>query len=262
MNKVIGSLSTEDITKIHLDYENHTQDGLVSENFGIVVVLDVLGWKQNIKPNDVSAYFQLINRLRSKFLDTCLRCADKNEVPNVRITTLSDTIVVLIDGSTPYNELNIFNHISQFLTEALKKGFMFRGSISRGTYYTNKLDNSFVGEAFYEAAKYAESTEWAGVIINDTLSTALLENNSVDSLLQLNIIQYMDIPFKSEIKPTKDKLVLLPQREFWYDAKLKKTIYFDFLEKYVELMKGSKSNEIKLNNTKVFYEFLYKAYWK
>lgn len=262
MNNVIGSLSVADIKKIHLDYEKHTQDGLICENFGIVVVLDVLGWKQNVKPKDVNVYFQLINRLRSKFLDTCLRCADENEIPNVRISTLSDTIVILINGSAPYNELNVFNHLSQFLTESLEQGFMFRGSISRGKYYTNKLDNSFVGEVFYEAATYAESTEWAGVIINDTLSNALLENNSVESLIQLNIIPYPDIPFKDKIEPTKDSLVLLPYRDTWYDVSLKKSVQFDFIKKYVELMSVSENNNVKLKNTKNFYEFLYKSYWK
>lgn len=262
MNKTIGSLSKTDINKIYQDYDLHIKDGDIVENFGIVVVLDVLGWKQNIKPNDIKVYFQLINRLRSKFLDTCLRCADENEIPNVRISTLSDTIVILIDGSAPYNELNVFNHISQFLTESLKQGFMFRGAISRGKYYTNKLDNSFVGEVFYEAATYAESTDWAGVIINDTLSNALLENNSVESLIQLNIIPYPDIPFKDKIEPTKDSLVLLPYRDTWYDCSLKKSVQFDFIKKYVELMSVSEKNKEKLKNTKNFYEFLHKSYWK
>lgn len=114
MDKAIGSLSSSDITKIHNNYNSHIEDGIVVENFGIIVVLDVLGWKNNVKPNDVATYFHLINRLRSKLLDACLRCSENDENPNVTISTLSDTIVILINGSSPYNELNIFNHISIF----------------------------------------------------------------------------------------------------------------------------------------------------
>lgn len=262
MEKEIGSLSSLDIKKIHNDYNSHIEDGTVVENFGIVVVLDVLGWKNNVKPNDVATYFHLVNRLRSKLLDTCLRGSVKDEKPNVNISTLSDTIVILINGSTPYNELNIFNHISNFLTESLKYGFMFRGSISRGKYYTNTLNNSFVGETYYEAAKYAESTEWAGVIINDTLAKDLLENNTIKELVKLNIIKYEDIPFKNGIERTKESLVLLPFQDFRYDIKSKEVVYFDFISKYEKLMAGSESNKKKLANTIKFFNYLYCTYWK
>ena len=97
MKEKIGSLSNEDIREIHEDYNKHISDGEVRENTGILVVLDVLGWKNNVHPQDITVYFSLINQLRSSLLDTCLRCAPKDIKPNVRIATLSDTIAVLID---------------------------------------------------------------------------------------------------------------------------------------------------------------------
>lgn len=44
--------------------------------------------------------------------DTFKRCTDNNNIePNFTITTLSDTIAILINGSFPYCEINIFNHL-------------------------------------------------------------------------------------------------------------------------------------------------------
>lgn len=257
----MGSLSKEDINNIYLDYEKHMHDGVTVENYGIIVVLDVLGWKNNMQETDINSYFQLINKLRSMFLDTSLRYSNNKELSNIRISTLSDTIVVLINGTTPYHELNVFKHISIFLTDALKKGFMFRGAISRGKYYTNKQDNAFVGEPYYEAAKYAESTEWAGVIIADSLADALLKNNSVADLIELNIIEYDEIPFKDSISPLKNNLVLLPNREMCYE-KMGNKKSFDFIGRYKELMEKSPGNEVKYNNTKRLFEYITINYWK
>ena len=253
MNEKIGSLSEKDIDQIHAVYNSYIDDGQVCQNYGIVAVLDVLGWKNNIKEQDITTYFSLINRLRSYLLDTCLRCSSNGEKPNVRISTLSDTIVILIDGNSPYCEINIFNHIACFITNTLKKGFMFRGAISRGLYYTNSLDNSFVGEPYYEAAYYAEKTEWAGIIITDSLAEALLVNNSLEQLEQLNIIEYKNIPYKQNIKPTKNNLVLVPNQEVWYDIKTNEKNVFDFISIYEKLMEGE---SLKLENTRAFYNFL------
>lgn len=196
MNKKMGSLLVADIQDIYHQYAINSKDGDIKENFGIVAILDVLGWKKNASEKTIKDYFHLINHLRSQMYDKYKRFVRDDTPPNFKIVALSDTIVILLNGSNPYNEINLFIDISDFLKYSIENGFMFRGAISRGKYFTNILDTVFVGEAFFEAAKYAESTEWAGIIITDMLSTALLENNSLQNLKQINIVQYEDIPFK------------------------------------------------------------------
>lgn len=135
---------------------------------------------------------------------------------------------------------------------------MFRGAISRGEYFTNSLNNVFVGKPFFEAAKYAEKTEWAGVIITDTLSSALLENNSIQDLAQINIIQYDNIPFKEGTTPCKDKLVLIPQNRKRTSFPSQTVARLDYKKLYGEYMKGQIE---KYHNTKAFIEYLEKTVW-
>lgn len=259
MKDRIGSLSNDDIKMIHAEYQKHISDGEIRENLGIIAVLDVLGWKDNIQPNDVTVYFSLINKLRSTLLDICLRCADKDEPPNVRISTLSDTIVILVDRNTPYHQANnIFGHISKFITDALQHGIMFRGAMSWGKYYTSHLDNSFVGKPFYDAAEIAEKVDWAGVIITDSLATELLRENKLEDLKNsIGVIQYNDIPFKKGFT-TQHKLVLLPERPVIYKEPDWKKEYFDFISAYKPLMAGQ---EQKLKNTQAFFEYLNETIW-
>ncbi len=259
MNKKIGSLSDKDIQDIYQQDYVHSRDGDIKENFGIVAILDVLGWKKRADEQSIKKYVGLINKLRWRMYDTFKRCVEDNDTsPNFTITTLSDTIAILINGNAPYCELNVFNHISAFLEDAVEHGFMFRGAISRGKYFTNRLCNVFVGEPFFEAASYAESTEWAGVIITDSLSSALLENNSVHDLAQLNIIKYDEIPFKKNVSPCKDRLVLVPQnrnRILLPSQTISRLNYKALYKKYMD------KEEEKYNNTKAFIEYVEKTFW-
>lgn len=258
MNKIAGSLSKEDIQDIYNQNAAHWRDGDIKEYFGIVAILDVLGWKKRATEKSIKEYVGLINKLRWRMYDTYKRCVEDNDTPpNFTITTLSDTIAVLVNGSSPYCELNLFNHISEFLEDALKQGFMFRGAISRGKYFTNSLDTVFVGEPFFEAAKYAEATDWAGVIITDTLSTALLEKNTIEDLQRLSVIQYDNIPFKNGITPCKDKLVLVPQNErrIYHPSTIARLDYKVLYKKYM-------GNEmVKYQNTAAFIEFVERTFW-
>lgn len=259
MNKIVGSLSNEDIQDIYEQSAAHWKDGNIKENSGIVAILDVLGWKNRANEKSIKEYVGLINKLRWRMYDTYKRCVEDNKTPpNFTITTLSDTIAVLVNGSYPYCEINIFNHISTFLEEALEQGFMFRGAISRGKYFTNSLDNVFVGEPFFEAAKYAEATDWAGVIITDTLSTALLEKNTIEDLQRISIIEYDDIPFKNGITPCKDKLVLVPQNEkrVFYPSTIARLDYKALYKKYMG------DEIVKYQNTATFIEYVEKTFWK
>lgn len=257
MDKTIGSLSKDDIQSLYDEYNLHIFDGEVKENEGIIVILDVIGWQNFANPQFVDNYFQMINRLRTELLTICKRSSAGNELkPNIRVVSMSDTIIVLINGERPYCDLNIFGHISKFITESLQAGIMFRGLINYGKYYTNTLDNAFIGETYYETVKSAEKTEWAGVILTDNLSRRLLSKFSIEELKALHIIRYEDIPFK-EITPMVEKLVLTPFRDMKIMVDSGERIFFDFKKRYGELMNDGK----KLENTIRFFDYLEKNFW-
>lgn len=260
MNKQIGSLSHEDIKLIHEDYQRHCDDGKSIKHFGVVVVLDVLGWKNNATPEFMEKYFNLINFLRSKINDTRLRCTSQPELSNINVSVLSDTIVICIDGSYPYCELNIFNAINCFVVKSLNAGIIYRGAISFGEYYINQLGNAFIGKPIYDALKIAEQTDWSGVIITDFLAEALLENNSVDSLVALNIFPY-NIPFKPNYN-TKEHLVLYPSFEIFNDvSKIKTVTEVKDLYKKIILRDTIPENILKYNNTCNFLDYLEGIGW-
>ena len=273
MNKNIGSLSLNDIQYIHEQSYKHSKDGDLKENFGIVAILDVLGWKNRADKLSIKKYVGLINRLRWLMTDTFKRCAENENIePNFSITTLSDTIAILINSDGAYFEMNIFNHLSRFIADSLEQGFMFRGALSRGTYYTNCLNNVFVGQTFFEDAEYAEATDWAGIIITDSLSQSLLENNSLQDLKAINIIKYENIPFKNNVAPSKDKLVIVPANRKKVLLPSKKIERLDYKAFYTKFMESENINKIekeyhnenkksKLDNTLEFITYLENSYW-
>lgn len=248
-NKKIGTLSQRDISAIYEDYERHQHDGDVIEKYGTILVLDVLGWKNKASPQTIKIFMDLVNSLRSKIDSTVLKNCDALSDSNIDVVVFSDTVAICINHSSPYNELNIFNELSNFLVEALKKDIAFRGAISRGKYYTNSLNNVFVGNAFYEAAEYCEKTEWSGVIITDSLAKELLVNNTVEQLREFNLVSYEDIPYKEA--PCFGNLVLVPVTLF------KDIPYEKMANLYKVALKdvpGKLANTLKfLEYTKSFY---------
>ena len=114
-NKKIGTLSSRDINAIYEDYEKHQHDGDIIEKYGTILVLDVLGWKNKASTKTIKMFMDLVNSLRSKINDTVLRNCDTLADSNIDVIVLSDTVVICINHSSPYNELNIFNEISNFL---------------------------------------------------------------------------------------------------------------------------------------------------
>jgi hypothetical protein len=257
-NGIIGTLSRKDKDKEKTIYQKHLDDGIVERRYGIVVVMDVLGWKNKANPEVIKTYVDLINVLRIKILSEWMRVSDNVKDEDLYIIMMSDTICIFLDIDDSYCELNIFKAISEFIVEALGKSFAFRGAISRGEYFINKKQNVFSGEAIYEAIKYAEKTDWAGIILTDSISKALLENNNIADLKALNLISYDNIPYKKEtpntIRPCYKNLVLVPKSLFPISER---NIFVDLMNLYEKVLDSDKEDvRIKLNNTKVFLKFL------
>lgn len=253
-NGKIGSISKEDREKLTRIYYEHEADGECERRYGTIVVMDVLGWKKTATAETVKKYCDLTNELRSQIFNTLMRVSDNVEEELLDIVVLSDTICVFLDVDCSYCELNIFNEISKFVVSALSKSIAFRGAISRGEYFINKRRNIFMGDAFYEAIKYAEATEWAGIILTDSMAKALLENNSVADLKKINVVSYKDIPYKEKVDSCYGNLVLVPKSLF----PLSSNNLFDDISKMYEktLLSNEENVKIKLKNTLEFLKHL------
>ena len=255
-NKTLGSLSNEDIEKLKSIYNQHIKDGDVEKRYGIVVVMDVLGWKNKATPEMIKNYLDLINKLRFNILDKWARVDDNVKDEDLYIVVMSDTICIFLDIDDCYCELNIFKAISEFIVDSLAYSLAFRGAISHGEYFINKRHNVFVGEAVYEAIKYSEKTEWAGVILTDSIAKTLLKKNDIEKLKELNIISYDNVPYKNDttIMPCYKNLVIVPKKFFPLSQR---NIFVDLMDLYEKVLDSEKEDvKNKLKNTKCFLEFL------
>lgn len=253
-NGKIGSISKKDREKLDRIFFEHENDGECERRYGTIVVMDVLGWKKTATVDTIKKYCDLTNELRSKIFTALMRVSDNIVDEMLDIVVLSDTICIFLDIDCSYCELNIFSEISRFVVSALSKSIAFRGAISRGEYFINKRRNVFIGEAFYEAIKYAEATEWAGIILTDSIAKALLENNTVADLKQINITSYNDIPYKRDIAHCYENLVLIPKPLFSLSSN---NVFEDISKMYIKTLKSDNEDvKTKLYNTLKFLKHL------
>ena len=110
-NGKIGSLSTEDIQYIQTQYQNRLDTGISTKKTGVVICLDVLGWKNYTHPNQIENLTTLTATLESMILEQTLRTTDNKEDTGIDIVNLSDTIFILINGSSSYFFVNVFRLI-------------------------------------------------------------------------------------------------------------------------------------------------------
>jgi hypothetical protein len=93
-NGKMGSLSGDDINQIHSTYQKRIDTGIVTEKQGVVICLDVLGWKSYSRPNQIENLTALTAELESTILDSTLRVTNNYEGCEVDIINLSDTIFI------------------------------------------------------------------------------------------------------------------------------------------------------------------------
>lgn len=254
-NKIIGTLSDDDIDYIHKVVAEHYSDGDIIECNGLVIVLDVLGWQESAKKETIQNLFIQLNKLRGDYLDACLRCSDDRDKFNVYANAIADNIVIFVNGDFPYHSYNIYYELGKLVANSLKMGIAFRGAINYGEFYINKLGNSYVGQVVYDTIKYADKTDWAGLVIMTPLADALLENNDLEELKKLNIVQYDEIPYKDCFKQEyrKYNLTVLPNRDY---------TGIDYVKAYNKYMdSNNESIKIKRENTIKFINFIEANYW-
>lgn len=78
-NGKIGSLSTEDIQYIHTQYQKRMDTGTTIEEKGVIICLDVLGWKNYTRPNQIENLTALTAGLETTILSEFLKLTDNSK---------------------------------------------------------------------------------------------------------------------------------------------------------------------------------------
>lgn len=129
--------------------------------FGVITLLDVLGWKgiYSRKKNAIYSLATFIEKIREKSEEHRGKINDGTEV-----LSISDTIVIY----TPCSEeevseaIDIHRALCQWIIpESIYEGIPVRGAISYGEVKVQK--NIYVGKAVDEAASWYEQADWIGV---------------------------------------------------------------------------------------------------
>jgi len=254
MNENNGSLSIEDLNFIYKQSSKNKKNSVIYSKRGIVIFVDVLGWKNSANDQTIIKLMELTNWLKWKILDTQLRFIKLEDYKNnVDIINLSDTIVILIDMKDgPYFWANIFNDISEFVCKALfEYKLLFRGALGYGDFIINKGKSMFVGQVINEVAELYESASWANILISDTFIKEFLSKNSKNNLVKIGIKKYDQIPYKEKNKHN-EKYVLYPYERVWKNQNGTEAI------KILETMNISNDNHIRniFCNTIKFIQYI------
>lgn len=238
-------LRDEDIGKVKNKIIEATMTTSCTEKFGLVAVIDVLGWKNRSKIDDriIEKLIIVCNRFRAWAADLSIRVGS-----DISLVNLSDTIVILAERSSVFNAIT---NIRELIGNALAQDIMLRGAISWGTYKINKDKNIFTGEAIYAAHALSEKIDWAGVVFTKEFEKAILEKNDYAELeVELGVINY-NVPLKMDKEFKRDNslsmmLTLLPIFFNTNEMNNNEQKISFMKNKYLKLMSEEK---IKLKNT-------------
>lgn len=134
---------------------------------GAVTFLDVLGWKGIWLRRSPSEVVNQLNELVRLAERTARAQRGTNLASEVRVISISDTIVLLTEGSAE-SVLPVHGLIcKELLCESIRMGIPLRGASSYGRFSAS--DGSImVGPAIDEAASWHEALDWIGVVMTPT----------------------------------------------------------------------------------------------
>ena len=169
---------------------------------GVVVFLDILGFKGIWQRNDADDVLNLLNEVPQLVKDTYRHPPQEKQWPKSsppRVTILSDTIVITVESEKPHGLLLITEILNIIIVHFHKNNLFVRGAIGYGEY--SQSGNTFIGPAIDDVAEWYEKADLIGIIatpktnyILNLFSTLEFGANgfSVDSYVQY------DVPCKQE----------------------------------------------------------------
>ncbi|MCB2426785.1 hypothetical protein [Methylophaga pinxianii] len=159
----------------------------INSEFGIVVLMDALGVKNN-SVEEAKKFISFIkntlglpNVALSSIVISCEELKEYYEENPPIIRTFGDTILIAweILGKENPNQilklLSVISHlINGMIVNGIHKGFLLRGAISVGDFLHD--ENTLIGPAITDSAEWFEEADWFGCI---TTPSCTLKINSV-----------------------------------------------------------------------------------
>lgn len=132
--------------------------------WGAVTFLDVLGWKGIWLRRSHNETVKMLQALVGVAEAAARELRGSETAVDVRVISISDTIVLLSGGEAP-SALSAHGMIcQQLIPESVRRGIPLRGATTYGQFFAS--DGSIlVGPAVDEAAAWHEALDWIGVIL-------------------------------------------------------------------------------------------------
>jgi len=120
-----------------------------------------------------------------------------------RYLSFADSFAILLDtrGHTAENFLRLSNDLAKIFMTGIDGGFLFRGAVAAGRFYSLEDYPFYIGPAADDAAYWYDKANWAGIVLTpstgETLDAALV----TDEVQAANLRRWR-VPLKCPGPPT------------------------------------------------------------
>jgi hypothetical protein len=183
-------------------------DSQAVEHDGFVVVLDVLGMRgvwSTENPREIvrrwTALYEMVANTSptDELYEKILPQATGRSAPGLRTRYLSfaDSFAILLDtrGHTLENFLRLSNDLAKIFMTAIDGGFLFRGAVAAGKFYSLEDFDFYIGPAADDAAHWYDKANWAGIILTPSTGEMLDAALTVDAMQGANFRRWR-VPLK------------------------------------------------------------------
>ena len=272
-DELINYLSKDDIQSIAESAQKaqKIKSAEIIKNKGIVIYLDVLGWKDKCADDEnalnkltfllqdlITTKLGLIKALENKTAETFAPFNYKRGEATIEIMGAADTIAIFIKDYFMQAFIRAFILINCLIKSGAEQGLFFRGALSYGEYSLIKDSNFYMGPAVNEVAQWYEACDWVGIIMTPvavksyTILKLIIESQPPYQKSN-NYIKYNNIPFKNAADSFSSYVVNC----FYKEEKLSK--YYTNLKTELERLQKSKADIAiieKYKNTLNFYQYV------
>jgi hypothetical protein len=245
-----------------------------NKDFGIVILLDVLGTRQRLI-EDIDKYLidwdLVLNRLQENVCILKNHLSDRGYRTGIRTKDIFDNIQIFFPTDDPrikHVDLTGSNpiwwslqHSAELLTNLIRygitKNIFLRGCISMG--HIQEYRNGYYSRAMVENADLAESVDMIGVIA-DLSTMRVLNNKSYSSYPRFYRFVKYRIPIKEPTRNRRNEfdryaLVDLNRQSEIYDNIDDKEIE-DIIQKQIQMHSNDPRIRKKWENTKAFMDYV------
>ncbi len=274
-DNIFRYLSDNDIEEVRKSVKkaNDIRNKEIINNKGIVIYLDVLGWR-NLWGRDKKALNKLafllqdlitinvglIKAIEKQSEEKFAEFEYNKELSSIELIGAADTIAIFIKDYYSLAFTRAYVLINSIIQEGAKQGIFFRGALSYGEYSLIKNSSFYMGQAVNEVAHWYELCDWVGVIMTPS---AAKRYSTLNCILKAtdpkytckSYIKYSDIPFKN----TNDSFESYAVNCFYKNEDIFK--YREALAQEKDRLEKSKSDVSiikKYENTLNFYSYVKK----